>query len=179
LSTLPDSVLMRHFSSATRAVAIDECPTCGGLWLDSGELEQIRAEQVSAEDRRTAVVRLFEERRIDDRMARFRAQLRGVMPYATWRSRVPSAALVAFYVVAATALPVSRQLSPADAVVQILGFCVLPIACIWFPQPLGDLVGGRITKTSPAFFVWFFGWLVLLLPIIGVGILWLRGVPAF
>jgi len=67
----PDSVLMRHFSSATRAVAIDECPTCGGLWLDSGELEQIRAEQVSAEDRRTAVVRLFEERRIDDRMLAF------------------------------------------------------------------------------------------------------------
>lgn len=27
----PDSVLMRHFSSATRAVAIDECPTRGGV----------------------------------------------------------------------------------------------------------------------------------------------------
>jgi hypothetical protein len=99
------------------------------------------------------------------------------MAYGTWRSRVASAALVAFYVVAATALPVSR--TPADAAVQILGFCVFPIACIWFPQPLGDLVGGRITRTSPASFVWFFGWLVLLLPIIGIGILWLRGVPAF
>jgi len=26
----PDSVLMRHFSSAKRAVAVDECPTCAG-----------------------------------------------------------------------------------------------------------------------------------------------------
>src|SRR4026208_978968 len=35
----PDIVLMRHYSSARRAVVVDECPTCAGLWLDAGELE--------------------------------------------------------------------------------------------------------------------------------------------
>ena len=33
----------RHFS-AKRRVEIDECPGCGGYWLDAGELEKIRAE---------------------------------------------------------------------------------------------------------------------------------------
>ena len=40
----PDSVLMRHFYSAKRAVTVDECPTCAGTWLDGGELEKIRRE---------------------------------------------------------------------------------------------------------------------------------------
>ena len=44
----PDSVLMRHYSSARRAVVVDECPTCAGIWLDAGELEAIRAERSSA-----------------------------------------------------------------------------------------------------------------------------------
>ena len=33
----------RHFS-AKRRVEIDECPGCGGYWLDAGELEKIRGE---------------------------------------------------------------------------------------------------------------------------------------
>lgn len=39
----PDSVMMRHFFSAKHAVTIDECPTCAGVWLDPGELRQIRS----------------------------------------------------------------------------------------------------------------------------------------
>jgi uncharacterized protein len=37
-------VMMRHFWSVKRAVTIDECPECGGIFLDYGELERIRAE---------------------------------------------------------------------------------------------------------------------------------------
>lgn len=33
----------RHFS-AKREVEVDECPGCGGYWLDAGELEKIREE---------------------------------------------------------------------------------------------------------------------------------------
>ena len=33
----------RHFS-AERRVEVDECPGCGGYWLDAGELEKIRHE---------------------------------------------------------------------------------------------------------------------------------------
>ena len=38
----PDTVLMRHLFSPKRAVVVDECPTCGGYWLDPGELLDIR-----------------------------------------------------------------------------------------------------------------------------------------
>ncbi len=37
----PDHVvMMRHFFSAKRGVTVDECPECGGHWLDAGELRR-------------------------------------------------------------------------------------------------------------------------------------------
>ena len=38
----PDAVMMRRRFSAAIPVEIDECPECGGLWLDADELAQIR-----------------------------------------------------------------------------------------------------------------------------------------
>lgn len=35
-------VLTRRFFDAQRQVEIDECPNCGGVWLDYGELAEIR-----------------------------------------------------------------------------------------------------------------------------------------
>ena len=40
--------LKRHFFSARRKVEVDECPNCGGYWLDAGELAQIRLEKSEA-----------------------------------------------------------------------------------------------------------------------------------
>src|SRR5215831_14672360 len=37
--------LHRHFFSAKRRIEVDECPNCGGYWLDAGELAQIRSER--------------------------------------------------------------------------------------------------------------------------------------
>jgi Zn-finger nucleic acid-binding protein len=37
--------LHRHFFSAKRRIEVDECPNCGGYWLDAGELAQIRSEK--------------------------------------------------------------------------------------------------------------------------------------
>ena len=37
--------LHRHFFSAKRRVEVDQCPNCGGYWLDAGELAQIRQER--------------------------------------------------------------------------------------------------------------------------------------
>lgn len=37
--------LKRHFFSAKRRVEVDHCPSCGGYWLDAGELERIREEK--------------------------------------------------------------------------------------------------------------------------------------
>jgi Zn-finger nucleic acid-binding protein len=177
-----NSVLVRHFSSATRAVTIDECPTCAGVWLDSGELERIRSERVPAEDRRRAVVRVFEERAIDDRMALIAEQLDMSAPYATWRSRVASSVIAALYLGLAAAGPFNAYSSVAD-LARVLGFCLLPLACIWFPDELARR-GGRWTfrgltsgrRASPRSFVWFVGWVVLLLPVTVVAILWLQGV---
>jgi Zn-finger nucleic acid-binding protein len=35
-------ILQRHFFSSLREIEIDECPQCGGIWLDAGELARIR-----------------------------------------------------------------------------------------------------------------------------------------
>ena len=86
----PDSVLMRHFYSAKRAVTVNECPTCAGMWLDGGELEQIRAEFESGGARQQAVQVLAEELLVTDRMALMRAQLGEELPYETSRSRIVS-----------------------------------------------------------------------------------------
>ena len=40
--------LKRHFFSAKKRVEVDQCPNCGGYWLDAGELEAIRAEKTYA-----------------------------------------------------------------------------------------------------------------------------------
>ena len=43
-----DIKLHRHYFSAKRQVEVDQCPNCGGYWLDAGELAQIRAEKTQA-----------------------------------------------------------------------------------------------------------------------------------
>jgi Zn-finger nucleic acid-binding protein len=57
----PEIVLMRHFESVARKVAIDECPECGGIWLDAGELNVIRNEFPSEEARHAAARKMFSE----------------------------------------------------------------------------------------------------------------------
>jgi Zn-finger nucleic acid-binding protein len=46
--------LRRHFFSAKRRVEVDECPNCGGYWLDAGELAQIRAERAGTDAEKAA-----------------------------------------------------------------------------------------------------------------------------
>lgn len=47
--------------SAKRKVAVDECPSCGGHWLDPGEHVKIQTEFVSEEEREQAAQRYFSE----------------------------------------------------------------------------------------------------------------------
>jgi Zn-finger nucleic acid-binding protein len=54
-------VMMRHFWSVKRAVTIDECPECGGVFLDAGELGNIRAEFVTEAARHAAADGYFAE----------------------------------------------------------------------------------------------------------------------
>jgi Zn-finger nucleic acid-binding protein len=57
----PETVMLRHFESVARKVSVDECPRCGGIWLDAGELNVIRNEFPSAEARHEAAKKMFSE----------------------------------------------------------------------------------------------------------------------
>jgi Zn-finger nucleic acid-binding protein len=52
--------MMTHFFSVKQQVQVDECPACGGIWLDCGELRRIRSEFHTEEDRRQAADAYFE-----------------------------------------------------------------------------------------------------------------------
>ena len=54
-----DTIMMRHFFSVKRKVEVDECPACGGFWLDAGELSAIRAQFASSEERDKATDAYF------------------------------------------------------------------------------------------------------------------------
>jgi Zn-finger nucleic acid-binding protein len=53
--------MMRHFWSVKKSVLIDECPECGGTWLDAGELAAIRTEFATPADRTKAAEAYFNE----------------------------------------------------------------------------------------------------------------------
>ena len=178
----PASVLMRHFSSPSRAVTIDECPTCGGIWLDRGEFERIQSERMSPEARHRAARALFEVGAIDERMALLRKQLPAYLPSDNRWSRIMSSVVVVFYLVAVSVWPVSlltlafRLLmrSHFGEAWRVLAFCVLPLCCVWFPEFLGGIATDR--GTSPRSFVLIAGWIVLLLPLIVAAILFAGGI---
>lgn len=66
-----DAVMMRRFFSPKRNVELDECPGCGGIWLDPGELAMIRTlfktEAQRQEAGRAFVQELAQEAGLKDR----------------------------------------------------------------------------------------------------------------
>ena len=44
----PEQVLERRWFSEQKRVEIDQCPTCGGIWLDEGEFSRIQDEMKAA-----------------------------------------------------------------------------------------------------------------------------------
>jgi hypothetical protein len=52
--------MMRHFFSVKHEVEVDECPTCGGYWLDCGELRSLRGLFPSEEERKKAATTCFD-----------------------------------------------------------------------------------------------------------------------
>jgi len=56
-----DVVMMRHFFSVKKQVEVDECPGCGGFWLDAGELRKIRILFDTEEQRHQAAKDYFAE----------------------------------------------------------------------------------------------------------------------
>ena len=56
-----DAVMMRHFFSVKKDVEVDECPACAGIWLDVGELRQVRSLFATEAARKEAAARYFQE----------------------------------------------------------------------------------------------------------------------
>jgi Zn-finger nucleic acid-binding protein len=54
-------VMMRHFFSVKKQVEVDECPGCGGIWLDAGELAKIRSLFKTEQEREKAAEEYFSE----------------------------------------------------------------------------------------------------------------------
>jgi len=54
-------VMWRHFSSVKQEVAVDECPACAGFFLDYGELNSIRTQFETEEERSTAAQEIFHQ----------------------------------------------------------------------------------------------------------------------
>ena len=53
--------MMQHFFSVKRKVALEECPACGGFWLDAGELAVMRRLFNSEEERAKAAEEYFDD----------------------------------------------------------------------------------------------------------------------
>ena len=54
-----NQIMMRHFASTNREVEVDECPACGGVWLDAGELGSIRAQYETDDEQQEAFEQYF------------------------------------------------------------------------------------------------------------------------
>ncbi|MBI1177616.1 hypothetical protein GC207_09275 [bacterium] len=54
-------VMLRHAHKDNPAVTVDECPGCGGFWLDAGELGLIRRSHVLTEKKRAHTQALLEQ----------------------------------------------------------------------------------------------------------------------
>ena len=55
----PDITMLQHRFSREKPVVVDECPNCGGVWLDGGELAEIRRPAVPKEQRKQAAQKFF------------------------------------------------------------------------------------------------------------------------
>jgi len=93
------------------------------------------------------------------------------------KSRVISGVVAALYLLGAYLGGGGKSL------LQMIGFLVLPMACIWYSDEMGGytgntglLMGGdEITSTSPGCLVALGGWLLLLVPVIVGVIMWMVG----
>jgi Zn-finger nucleic acid-binding protein len=59
--TCPSQPMVRRFNSVKRQVEVDECPKCGGFWLDAGELTHIHSEFKTDNDRQHAAEKFISD----------------------------------------------------------------------------------------------------------------------
>lgn len=144
-------------------IFISRCPGCDGIWLEDGQLEQIARHRAGSPAEQRLGQALGAELRTENRLRWAREWL---------RSRALSTSFAVFY------LLIAAQSGGLSLVLQATLFLVWPLACIWFPDGMGNLVGVSlgyfrpvITQQTPGDFVAIGGWILLLSPLVAFGFL--------
>jgi len=79
-------------------------------------------------------------------------------------NRILSGLLASGYVIGAFAT------GGGEAGFKVLAFVILPVACIWFSEPMGGFTGWSgniwINAPSPRIFILIVGWVLLILPLL-------------
>ncbi len=65
--------MLQHKFSREKPVLVDECPSCGGIWLDGGELAEIR-QPVATKDERQQQTQSFFNHLLAKELAQLRAR---------------------------------------------------------------------------------------------------------
>ena len=94
------------------------------------------------------------------------SKMPGLPPTPRWSvGRVLSAAIALVYFSGAVVIG-----GPADSL-RIALFLALPMLCIWYPDVVAGFHSFGITKTTPEVILPFFGWALLILPMVLVAIM--------
>lgn len=59
-----DVVMLRRYYSPLHVVEIDECPGCGGIWLDTGELVKLQSLMLNEKERAILRAQLLQDHRL-------------------------------------------------------------------------------------------------------------------
>ncbi len=135
-------------------IFLNSCPSCQGIWADKGELNQLA--QYSKGN--PAVKALAQE------LAEYHSHKRS-LAYKLLTSRRLSSLVAGIYLIGAIVY------GGTEAALRIALFLLLPLACIWFPDAVGNYTGiltfprPEITKKSPGIILAFVAWLLLLTPL--------------
>lgn len=77
--------MMRHFWSSKQKVELDECGTCGGFWVDCGELREIRNLFKTEAGRKEAASKYFHDvlgEKLENRKAKGQEKLEAARKFA-------------------------------------------------------------------------------------------------
>lgn len=78
--------MMRHYFSIRKEIEIDECPNCGGVWLDNGELyairEQSKKDEKTKETTRKNFLDLFATQILSQKSAKSAEELKSRKKFA-------------------------------------------------------------------------------------------------
>jgi Zn-finger nucleic acid-binding protein len=153
-----DRLLVSFNYAHDSGIVIGRCDSCGGVWLEEGQLELIAGYRSGTPAERRLAVALADELREAGRWRLARNLL---------RSRLLSGCVAIAYIVV-----VLMRGGSVESAVRLTLFLLLPVSCIWFPDAMGNLTGvsfglcrPTVTARTPGDFVAIGGWLLLLCPI--------------